>query len=230
MAAHWDPQDKENFEIAVVGQITTKSEEGQKIIELLKEKSEKEIKTIVEIGTWNGLGSTVCILDGIKGKQVTFWSLECNKDKIEAAREYLHSRIDNRVKLVWGSIIEQEDELHNEEYMDNFPILAENGNEKRWFIDDLMNCRNGAKILHRLPEKIDFLLLDGGEYTTLYEFNKLFSRCSAYIALDDVNADKCREVRRILKGNAEWQEICYIENRNGFSIFKKMNGPGETTS
>ena len=221
MTSHWNPHEKNEFEIALTGQITLESDEGQKIIEILQEHCEKEIKTIVEIGTWNGLGSTSCILEAIKGKYVNFWSLECNKEKSETAKEYLQSRLDSRVKLIWGSIV-IEDDVYNQDYMKHFPILEEHGIEKRWFVDDLLNCRNAPNVIERLPGTIDFLLLDGGEYTTLYEFKKLFERCSAYIALDDVNVDKCREVREILKADNDWEEVVYVENRHGFSIFKKI--------
>jgi hypothetical protein len=75
-------------------------------------------------------------------------------------------------------------------------------------------------VLDELPETIDFLLLDGGEYTTLYEFSVLFGRCTKYIALDDTKMDKCKEIHKILTDNPDWNEIVALDCRNGFSIFE----------
>jgi hypothetical protein len=54
-----------------------------------------------------------------------------------------------------------------------------------------------------------------------YNF-KLIPRCSKFIALDDVNVEKCKKIREILKLNSNWKEISYMNERNGFSLFKKI--------
>ena len=54
------------------GQITKNSDRGKSIINLIKE---KKPKTIVEIGTWKGGGTTTCVLDSID-ESVNFFSLE----------------------------------------------------------------------------------------------------------------------------------------------------------
>jgi predicted O-methyltransferase YrrM len=61
------------------------TESGKEIYRILRE--DTSIKRIVEIGTWNGRGSTMCIIHGIQGQNVeSFHSIECNKDKYLAAR------------------------------------------------------------------------------------------------------------------------------------------------
>ena len=46
-------------------------------------------KTFLEIGTWNGLGSTLAFSNGFKSRtdDYLFYSLECNKDKCSDAAE-----------------------------------------------------------------------------------------------------------------------------------------------
>jgi len=222
MSSFWNLEEKFDFEALAgrTGQITVHSDEGRNIIRLLDDKCEYEINTIVEIGTWNGLGSTLCILEGIKDKKVRFWSLECNKEKHESAVQSLSDMIEGDVKLVWGSIVDI-DIVNSIDYRSRFSTLEHSDTLQLWFNVDIENCGVCPNVLHMLPEKIDFLLLDGGEFTTLYEFECLFDRCDRYIALDDIFTDKCREVRKHLLDTGKWEEIVYLESRNGFSIFRK---------
>jgi len=216
--AAWTTTEKADFAIENTGQITLHTEEGRSIMKLLQG---ADIKTIVEIGTWNGLGSTMCILHGIQGKDVQFWSLECNKEKHTAAVESLSDLIDARVELIWGSVVDVE-VVSSEKYLSNFPSLKDSETLQGWFKADLANCMACPKVLKDLPEKIDFLLLDGGEFTSLYEFFVLLPRCSGYIALDDTLTDKCRQVRKCLTESFDWIEVTCIDSSKGFSIFKRV--------
>jgi len=69
----------------ILGQINRGSKLGEYIFELAKN---SEVKTIVDIGTWNGMGSTKCILDGVLNSKFTkeVISLECNKLRYEEAK------------------------------------------------------------------------------------------------------------------------------------------------
>ena len=217
MASFWTTIERAQFAAAGMGQITIHSEEGRSIANLLQK---NDIKTIVEIGTWNGLGSTLCLLHGIQDG-MELWSLECNKEKHDAALESLASLIDDRIHLIWGSIVDVSG-VTTDSYLSNFPSLVESDVLQGWFKVDLENCSACPQVLKDLPEKIDFLLLDGGEFTTLYEFSVLIDRCQRYIALDDTNIDKCRGVRRILAEDPGWREIVCLDSRNGFSVFERV--------
>jgi hypothetical protein len=220
MTSYWDSYEKGEFAAASMGQISMQTKAGQEIFRVLQEESGKDIQTIVEIGTWNGRGSTMCILFGINGSSFkSFHSIECNRDKYLSAVDVLEGHIDNNTYLMWGSIVNTE-YIRSEEYRNNFPSLKHSEQLLGWFNIDLQNCEAAPNILGALPDKIDFLLLDGGEYTTLNEFEVLLPRCTRYIAMDDTNQDKCRECRRRLQADPRWTEISCIDERNGFSIFK----------
>ena len=209
----WCPNDKNDFFNQVNGQITPQGKVGQTIINYIKD---KDIKNIVEIGTWNGMGSTRCFLLGLSS-DTKFYTIESNKEKVETAKKNLSSFIiTNNVKFLWGSILSIED-IKDSEII--FPELS-NPEFKRWHSIDIENIRNSPNVMSELPPKIDFLLLDGGEFTTWYEFQLLFPRCTQYIALDDVNVSKCKKIREYLKSHNRWIELDYINERNGFSIFK----------
>jgi hypothetical protein len=221
MTSFWNEAEKNDFKRAGIGQITIRTEEGRAIVNILEKSG--DIKNIVEIGTWNGLGSTLCIIHAIKNKDVRFWSLECNKDKITSALYSLSDYIDERIKLIWGSVVDTR-VINSDEYLSNFKELKTSDTLQTWFKADINNCYACPNIIKDLPDNIDFLLLDGGEFTTLYEFECLRGRCSKYIALDDTLTDKCREIRRRLLEDPAWIEIvCISDNgRNGFSIFNKI--------
>jgi hypothetical protein len=214
--ANWCPNDKAHFEVSSSGQITPDGAVGKVLIQLLKS---EPIQTVVEIGTWNGRGSTTCILNALQEKQdVVFLSLECNREKHAYAIKHLQSLVTKETSIVWGTIL-RDNEITNLESI--FPEYRINSEFQRWHKLDIENMKACPYVFDSVPETIDFLLLDGGEFTTYFEFLKLVSRCTNYIALDDVHASKCKKIRQLLIENSNWNEIAYIPERNGFSLFKR---------
>lgn len=76
-------------------------------------------------------------------------------------------------------------------------------------------------VLDELPKKIDLLLLDGGDESTDEEFDLLYSRCSNFIILDDINDRKNRRQFAALKILKPLIRECHYD-RNGWAIFGKM--------
>jgi len=207
----WCPNDKADYESNTTGQITPDGNVGKTIIDYIK-----DVKTIVEIGTWNGLGSTRCFLMGLQ-PGTSFFTLETHLEKHVIAQQNLINYMKPNVTFLWGSILKAEDVTDEKSI---FPELA-NPEFARWHSVDMENLKMSPNVLSQIPEQIDFLLLDGGEFTTWYEFKILLPRCTRYIALDDVNASKCKKIRDYLKNHAFWSEVEYIPERNGFSLFKR---------
>jgi len=208
----WCPNDKSEF-FRVPGQIVPQGRVGQLLIKTVQD---PELKNIVEIGTWNGLGSTKCFLLGLQESTV-FYTIESNQEKIQIAQQNLTEWMKPNVNFLWGSILSPEDIVNPESV---FPELS-NAEFRRWHSVDMENIVRSPNVLSQLPEEIDFLLLDGGEFTTWYEFKLLFPRCKKWIALDDVLVSKCKKIREYLKGHALWTEM-YIPERNGFSLFRHL--------
>jgi hypothetical protein len=205
---------------ARLGQINYQTPVGQRLIQLVQT---NRLENIIDIGTWNGLGSTLCFAGALRDNpNIHLISIESNQDKNETAKANLRPHITDkmRVDLLWGHIIREED-IGNRLY-EIFPNIANDAELQRWHKIDMENCKQSPYILDKIPEQIDLVLFDGGEFTTYFEFEKLFPRCRKFIALDDVDADKCRIIRTILQKKLEWREICYIPERNGFAIFEKQ--------
>lgn len=65
--SYWTQEEKDSFKVATSGQLTPNSPEGRVLMHLLQNVCGERVRTLVEIGTWNGLGSTLCILQGGRG-------------------------------------------------------------------------------------------------------------------------------------------------------------------
>jgi hypothetical protein len=169
---------------------------------------------ILEIGTWKGLGSTKCIINSI-GDEVSFLSLETNKSFYEIAVENLNGYQD-KVKLIYGRIVEKDEIL-------NFvQTINLNRWEEQWLREDLENVDKCENVLNKIPEKIDLLLLDGGEFSTYSEWLKLKDR-STIIMLDDTTVTKCKKINDELKSSENYTLIFETLEGHGFSVFKKIN-------
>jgi hypothetical protein len=169
---------------------------------------------ILEIGTWKGLGSTKCIIDSI-GDWVSFLSLETNKSFYDIAVENLKGYQD-KVKLIYGRIVEKDEIL-------NFvQTINLNRWEEQWLREDLENVDKSENVLNQIPEKIDLLLLDGGEFSTYPEWLKLRDR-STIIMLDDTTVTKCKKINDELKSSENYTLVFETFEGNGFSVFEKIN-------
>jgi hypothetical protein len=142
-------------------------------------------------------------------------------EKLEQARENLKEQLNDKVHLLWGTILPKHyfslDVIHK-----LFPSIKNSDDLRQFMQVDISNCLVAPNVLDQLPQTIDFLLLDGGDFTTLQEFQILLPRCTAFIALDDTHLEKCKRVREILAELPEWLEIYRSDGRNGFSVFEKI--------
>jgi hypothetical protein len=210
----WE-NDKRDVYSYTVGQINLDGEAGMILYKTIK--NNKDIRNVVDIGTWNGLGSTLCFIEAIKDTNIKLISLECNKEKNLISKKNLHSKLTDNINLIWGSIL-QLDDIKN---FDNiFPELKLNFEYQYYHSVDLENIKTAPHVIDQIPDEIDFILFDGGEFTTIYEFEKLFNRCVKFIALDDTNVSKCKLIRNKLLSNPKWKEIFSTNSRNGFSVFE----------
>jgi len=200
----------------MIGQINLDSSFGKYINDV-----SKTFNTIVEIGTWNGRGSTKCIIDALlpRTDDYLFYTIECNLDRYNESKLYWDSILTDEHKskifLLHGSIL-NEDTIISKEILKQYLDFVE-----LWFDEDVNWIKSSENVLYRLPSHIDILLLDGGEYTTYSEFLLLKDR-SDFILLDDSNMFKCRQIKEelLLDDNYELVIDCPQE-RNGYTIFKK---------
>lgn len=199
------------------GQINLDSSFG-KLINMLARSS----TSIVEIGTWNGQGSTRCVIDALISRtdDYEFYTVECNQERYHEALNYWASTLTaeqlSKIHFLFGSILER-GEIPLVEEISNSP-----GFVLDWYNQDLSAISTSGYVFAELPLKIDMLILDGGEYTTYAEFLKLKDR-SKIICLDDTATNKCKLIREQLLDDPTYICVTDITNdRNGYAVFRKI--------
>ena len=212
------------------GQINRGSAAGDFIYEIARS---SENKIFVEIGTWNGQGSTKCVMDALVKRQdgCALYSLEADKNFYDISQQYWQERlqpfsedIKGRLRLIYGSII-SENELPSldELYKSRHWVGPEGGNGgySNWYATDVRNYNNCPHVLDILPRDIDVLILDGGEFSTDAEFSKLKSR-SKIIICDDSSIYKCERIRQQLLEDPTYSVLVDTpDDRNGFCAFRR---------
>jgi hypothetical protein len=215
----WNIEDRNGFDIETKngrGQINIDQKFGKLIFDLA---SLEENKVFLDIGTWNGLGSTKCFIEAMKvNKNSTLYTVENNSEKIQSAQLFL----DKFIK-------EYELDVHflNGTFIDDADIdkwISENNiqlsqQQKYWL--DIDKSNSASKILSSNFDKIDILLIDGSDYSGYLEL-LLFKDISKYIMLDDVNSLKNMMSRDFLLNSDDFELIADdLSDRNGYSVFKK---------
>lgn len=179
------------------------------------------VKNIVEVGTWNGLGSTKMIINLIKNhkERINFFSVESDKLCYKIARQNLKND-SSFVKLILGRVYDMDDLS----YVTKESIFEFGYNEIQyeWWVQDLRRYKKNKNILNKLPKKIDILLLDGGEFSTFADFLALYTR-TKYLILDDTKTYKQHLVLDFIKNNGEkFEAVVDLNIRNGMKIYKHL--------
>ena len=194
------------------GQINMSSIFGQKIYEICKHPS---VNSIFEVGTWNGQGSTVCIMNAIYDKNdAVLYSIESDKIQFSKSAEFWSQYNDSKLKLLYG-LLHREPlpdlmlDHNSSEYIHHY---APEGNMIKDMTIPLINLE--------FINNLDCILLDGGEYTTERDFEVLSKYNPKVIILDDSNVYKCKSIRENYLNNSEYK-IFYddLNDRNGATIF-----------
>jgi hypothetical protein len=181
--------------------------------------SDNSLTNFLEIGTWNGLGSTKCFIDGFKNRKnkFNFYSLECNIEKHKFAKKLYN--IEN-VNILNEVLLNN---MPNDIY-EIFPILLTNPTFKYWNDIDFENMKNKPLFLNRInvPLFYDVILLDGGEFTTYYEYNKIKDKCR-FLFLDDTTSYKCKKIVEEIKNSSNWKIVMENNERNGVLVCERIN-------
>jgi hypothetical protein len=167
--------------------------------------------TIVEIGTGSGLGSTQVILSRLRPEADDFITIEGDPKQFDLASDNL--RAFNDVSIVRGTVTRA---LRPFFHPDSNPAFNE-----MWRYESVIAAT--APLIDDLPFFIDFLLLDGGEFTTDGDFLNLWER-SSIIALDDCNPAKSVKTiyAKTCLERAGWTKLSGSDDdRNGWAIFER---------
>ena len=204
------------------GQVNRGSLFGEKIFQY---STNKNFTNFVEVGTWNGEGSTKCFMDALlkRTDKSCLYSLEANIEFYKQASNYWApvlmgpTRAYNKLNLLYGRIIEVEDlvaveEVKKHSIFDQHPWLE-------WRERNVSEYRQCTNVLGYLPREIDILCLDGGQFSTRAEFNTLKDRTKV-VMLDDTATFKTEAIKKeILSQPDIWSVVLdRPQERNGIMI------------
>jgi hypothetical protein len=210
-------QDYKNKFANIPGQINESTEFGS-LLTIFASK----YRLWVEIGTWNGLGSTKCILNGFQkslSENPILYSFELDPMMFNVAKENLKDNI------AFNCVTFINNKLHSETPL-KFPTENELPVEEKEYLHFKLYYER-EKILwnlapgYKLPFSPEAVLLDGGEYSGYLDWLSLDKTNLKVIFLDDINCFKNKLVLQELKNNPEWKSIKISTDRNGFAVFIK---------
>lgn len=168
-----------------------------------------EIKNIVEVGTWNGRGSTRAIMDGLiqRDDATKFYSIEANQPRQQSGAEFWSDRDHGNVdlNLLWGRT---SDKMVSRDYV----RLHQKFSEQLQYYDFELTQTNDAPLVEdQLPENVEFVFLDGGEFCSIFDFNFLVNKYAhslKFIGLDDIDTIKNEEVyRNLMQPDSPWERV-----------------------
>lgn len=192
------------------GQVSADHQIGRWIRHLA---SLEENCTILEIGTWNGLGTSKMIVQGVNsrpvGQSAEVIGLEANDELYHKAKSNL-SKFEF-FKVIFGTLV-------TEHQLDKSELTSV---EREWLEKDISDLRDAPFVLNEIPSTIDLLILDGGEFSTYAEFQALKSRVSKWIVLDDTNTRKCKRILQELNAENLFFLVWSSNERNGTAVLAR---------
>ena len=218
----WLEQDQGGFRDGVkngIGQVSKDSDLGKQCQIYA---SDEKNKTFLEVGTWNGLGTTKVLFDVMKqrsdhqDKGYMFYSLECNSEKSQIARMFYSSE---PTVHILNEVLSAPDDSEIEQV---FPEILHDGVFRAWSNADNVNIKMSKMFLERsdIPSVFDVVLLDGGEFTTYFDYQAIKDR-TKMLLLDDTMSNKCKKIVELLKQDPDWNIL--FETQNGLGCVVAEN-------
>lgn len=206
-----------------MGEISKHDEFGQVIISTVKKHN---LRTVLEIGSWDGTGSTQCFIEALKDlRDPKLFCIELREDRFSDLKNITQ-------KYPWVECINQSTISHKTFIYKSFDeiwdspfnkIKACKSLVKSWYDDD-MRCISGFETgyLDSDSRFYDAALIDGGEFFGYSEYMLIKDRVN-FLFLDDYySAFKTNQIARELIVDPEWEIVAgnrYI--RNGYAVFKR---------
>lgn len=209
-----------------MGQINITDKFGKSIIHTI---IENNLSTNLEIGSWDGTGSTQCIIYGMNMINNPNKILQCIEVVPEKYNNLVANIKETYVKSYNMSSIGKNDlipKTFDEIWYSPFNKLSKNYSRnvvEGWFKDDLKYLPDNGFINSKeaLPT-YDMVLIDGSEFFGYSEYYLLKNKTKCFILDDVFYAYKCNQIYNDLINNNEWKVISKNDSdRNGYAIFIK---------
>jgi hypothetical protein len=182
--------------------------------------SDEQYSTICEIGTWNGQGSTRCVMEGMRSRKTpfTFFSIEANREFYGKASKFW-SPCPPSLVLMYGSL---HNKIMSRSDVEQHPLFKSVNEHYNLWYEDEYNCATQSPRVTLPVTHVDVVILDGGEFSTEEDWNILKTYNPKIVILDDTCVIKTSSIRKELIESSEWEALYDVQHeRNGWAIFKR---------
>jgi hypothetical protein len=198
------------------GQINRGSRFGEKLFEIA---SDPQYNIFVDVGSWNGLGTTKILVDATRKNMIAqIYSVEANAAMFEVAKKNWVP-CPGRLRLLWGRIASRM--MSQKEVLEHpFLPLVRPHYDIYWDQD----CSDfAAAPIVELPIYADVVILDGGEFCGDGDLDRALSLRPKIIAMDDTHVIKNSGPLRRLLASGEWRILARGEDKNGWAILRRAS-------
>ena len=202
-----------------LGEINIYTPAGHAIMSIVQQ--DPEIYTILDIGSYTGLGTTLCVVMGAMArpiyKPVSVLSLETNPGHLDTAQKNWETRPGkemvqfSRARVAKSMMTDAE--IRGHPVFDQWKVHYD-----RWHISDVANLIEAPLIEINSP--IDMVIIDGGEYCGFQDYMAIKACNPKYLMLDDIRTMKTDKVLEDALQSG-YSLIYRTEDRNGFAILKR---------
>jgi len=199
----------------MLGQITPLSPLG---VELYKLARSPEHKTFLDIGTWNGLGSTKVLVDWLHDKNICkIYSVEANLNMYNLACSNWEPT-PSCLELLYGK-------LSNKMLTETEIIAHPTFNDVKNHFDihyqqDVIDFQKAPIV--NLPKSIDVVVAGGGEFCGFSDMETYLKLEPKIIVLDDLHVMKNCDVKPYLLENG-WSISAEGNDRNGWAVLRRRS-------
>ena len=197
-----------------LGQILPDTLFGRALMEVA---SDPAYDTFLDVGTWKGGGTTLCLVRGAMNRLETkIYSVEANQQLYHEACKNWENR-PACLELLWGKLTNQIMLAHQIESHPLFKKIKEH--YQLWYRQDVIDVARAPIVV--LPASVDVVVLDGGEFTGAGDMERALQLNPKVIALDDIYVMKNCENYDMLINSEEWALWRHGTERTGWAIFKR---------
>ena len=195
-----------------MGEINAHDKLGAYIIQYVRE---LDLKTNLEIGSWDGTGATKCFIDAMKDfPEKSLTCLEIDKKKynnlVKNVKEYSWVKCYNKSSIDCHKLIDFGfSRIWNSQFN---PLVrfADTREETvhQWYKNDIDVMKKYPDgFLEKDKTIYDAVLIDGGEFTGYFEFELLKNRTNVFFLDDSFRSYKTNKAAVILSEDLEWDCI-----------------------
>ena len=192
-----------------MGEINADYKLGASIIRLVKKFN---LKTNLEIGSWDGSGSTKCFIEGMKDfPEKSLTCLEIVKEKydklVKSVKKYPWIKCYNKSSVDCSKLIEFDFERMWKSPFNPIHRFDDGDADEvqTWYNTDVDLMKQNPKgFLEKNKTIYDAVLIDGSEFTGFFEFELLRHRTNVFFLDDSFKSYKTTKVNIFLSEDIEW--------------------------